>query len=50
MSRLERIKEDLLGALLTLGPNSLSDREKIEECDKILIETLEYIDSKTIKK
>ena len=28
---LDRIREDLVGALLTLGPNSLTKKEKIEE-------------------
>jgi len=30
--------------LLTLGQSSLSDKEKIEECDKIILETIKFID------
>jgi len=44
MENLKRIKEDLIGALITLGENKLSDKEKIKECDKIILETIKFID------
>jgi len=44
MENLKRIKEDLICALITLGENKLSDKEKIKECDKIIIETIKFID------
>ena len=44
MENLERIKEDLVGALITLGKNSLSDKEKIKECDRIILETIKFIE------
>ncbi len=44
MENLKRIKEDLIGALITLGENSLSDKDKIKECDKIILETIKFID------
>lgn len=45
MEILKYIKEDLVGMLITLGENSLSDKEKIKECDKIILETIQEIDS-----
>lgn len=45
MEHLNKIKEDLLGALITLGENSLSNEQKLEECDKIILETLEFVDT-----
>jgi len=44
MEVLERIKQDLLSALITLDENSLSDKDKIKECDKIILEALKFID------
>jgi len=47
--KLNTIKEDIVGALITLGINSLSDQEKIKETEKILLETLKYIDEASSK-
>lgn len=45
----KHIKEDLVGALITLGENSLSDKDKIKETDKIIVELIKYIDD-TLRK
>ena len=44
MENFKRIKEDLVGMLITLGENSLSDKEKIKECDKLILDTIKSID------
>lgn len=44
MENLKRVKEDLLGVLIILGENKLSYKEKIKECDKIIFETIKFID------
>ena len=44
MENLKRIKEDLVGMLITLNENSLSDKEKIKECDKLILNTIKFID------
>ena len=44
MENFKRIKEDLVGILITLGENSLSDKEKIKECDKLILDTIKSID------
>ena len=44
MDILKKVKEDLVGVLITLGENSLSNELKIKEADKIILETIKYID------
>lgn len=44
MENFKKIKEDLVGMLITLGENSLSDKEKIKECDKLILDTIKSID------
>jgi len=44
MESLKRIKEDLIGALITLGENGLSDKDKIKNADEIILETLKFTD------
>lgn len=44
MDTLKRIKQDLIGALITLGENSLDEKGKIKECDKILLDIIKFIE------
>lgn len=44
MEDLNKIKDDLINALVILSKSTLSDKDKIKECDKIIFDIINYID------